>query len=308
MLSLELELIAILVLAAVVGILMGRSLCKNGENEEREKKDKVIHLYKALKNEFEITQGKIKEQKGVVKGLEDGMAQAEQEIDNIQTRLHSSDAQRIHLLEELKVLEKYKSRFESLDREFKLQSKIVEELKNEKIVNQKEISDFEILTNGLNKNIVNLKEKQGKLDDTILKLKERIDFKDIEHERLLNSSYEKYQSQLQVKLDAYEKLKEESILKYRDMIKVKDESYDELKVLFDSLKREYDEFKLKHTLDSDRLDSLEYEHQKIYLTLDTVILERDDLVARLRAISSVVGAVGIEGASSDKSQQLLENR
>ena len=312
MLSLEIELIAILVLAAVVGILMGRFLCKNGENEEREKKDKIIHAYKALKNEFETTQSKIKKQDFMLKALEEGVAQGEQEIENSQTKLNSSDKQRTQLLDELKVLEKYKSRFDSLDREFKLQSKIVDGLKNEKIANQKEISDFKIMTNGLTKNIVDFKRGQGELESDMDKLnktlKERMLSKETEHDTMLQKTHKKYQTQLEGKVSTYEKFEEESNKRYKETVQLKDKAYEELKISLESVENEYEEFKINHGLDSDRLDELELDHQKIYHTLETVISERDDLVARIRAISSVVGAVGIDSVSGDKNQQLLENR
>ena len=294
MLSLEVELIAILVLATVIGILMGRFLCKNGENEEREKKDKVLHVYKALKSEFEMSQEKIKEQGFMLKSLEEGVAQGEQEIDNRQTRLNSSDKQRTQLLDELKVLEKYKSRFDSLDREFGLQSKTVERLKDEKISHQKEIADF--------------KARGGELESNMVKLNENFKHQGLQHENMLQKTHKKYQFKLEAKERIYEKLEDETSKRYKNTVQLKDKVYEELIVSLNSVEKEYEEFKINYNLDSDRLDSLELEHQKIYHTLETVVLERDDLVARLRAISSVVGAVGIDGSNGDKNQQLLENR
>ena len=294
MLSLEFELIAILVLATVIGILMGRFLCKNGENEERERKHKVVHSYKALKNEFEISQKKVKEQGFVLKALEEGVAQGEQEIENRQTRLNSSDKQRTQLLDELKVLEKYRSRFESLDREFVFQSKVVEGLKNEKISNQKEIADF--------------KARQGELESSMVKLTENLKYQGVQHENMLQKTHKKYQFKLESKARIYEKVEDEMNKRYKDTVQLKDEAYEELSILFNSVEKEYEEFKINYSLDSDRLDTLELDHQKIYHTLETIVLERDDLVVRLRAISSVVGAVGIDGSNGDKNQQLLENR
>lgn len=408
MLNLEFELIAILILVAVIGILMGRFLCKNGENEEREKKEKIIHAYKALKNEFDISQDKIQEQLLSLKELENHFALAKQEIENSNARLKSSDVQRDKLLSELKNLEKYKPKFESLDREFKLQSKIVEGLKNEKIANQKEIADFKIISNRLNKTISDFKVKEGEWErekinlnktiteqgvmykkssvDSEQKIKEIVRSKEKEYEDILQKTHKKYQSKLESKTRMYEKLEEESIAKYRELVQEKDKAYekleqeskikykemieskdkayemleksthikyknsvqskdkafeklqqesdkryqnmvhlkdeayeslekertkayDELKIELEKVEREYEEFKINYNLDSDRLDLLESDHEKIYHTLETIVSERDDLLARLRAISSVVGAVGVDnGSSSEKNQQLLENR
>jgi len=474
MLNLEFELIAILILVAVIGILMGRFLCKNGENEEREKKEKIIHAYKALKNEFDISQDKIQEQLLSLKELENHLALAKQEIENSNARLKSSDVQRDKLLSELKNLEKYKPKFESLDREFKLQSKIVEGLKNEKIANQKEIADFKIISNRLNKTISDFKVKEGEWErekinlnktiteqgvmykkssvDSEQKIKEIVRSKEKEYEDILQKTHKKYQSKLESKTRMYEKLEEESIAKYRELVQEKDKAYekleqeskskykemiesknkayekleqenkikykemivsknkayekleqeskikykemivsknkayekleqeskikykemieskdkayemleksthikyknsvqskdkafeklqqesdkryqnmvhlkdeayeslekertkayDELKIELEKVEREYEEFKINYNLDSDRLDLLESDHEKIYHTLETIVSERDDLLARLRAISSVVGAVGVDnGSSSEKNQQLLENR
>ena len=259
MLNLEFELIAILILVAVIGILMGRFLCKSGESEEREKKKKVIHAFKTSQEELKSSRESVKNQSLELKEREDKIAKSEQEIENIRAKLNSSDKERVELLEELKILEKYKARFESLDREFKLQSKITEALKEEKISNQKEIMDLNLLIDGLNKDVDDLK---------------------------VNN--QKYQSLLKSKDDLYEALEEKSSLNYKEIV------------------NEYKEFQENHNLDYDKLARLESDNEKIYHTLETIILERDDLVARLRAISSVVGAVGVD--SGENRQPLLENR
>ena len=310
MLNLEFELIAILILAAVIGILMGRFLCKSGESEEREKKKKVIHAFKASENELNLSRESIKKQLLILKGQEDKIAEQEQEISNSRTKVNSSDTQRVKLLDELKFLEKYKSRFESLDREFKLQNKILDGLKEEKILNQKEIADFKILTDELNKNIVYFKEKGCELESSVATLEEKIRQERNKHEeayeQLEQGSSIKYKEIIEIKNNAYNSLEESKSRDYKEMIDSKTEAYAILQKDLERVESEYEEFKLSYTLDNERLEKLEEDNSKIYHTLETIVLERDDLVARLRAISSVVGAVGID--RGENTQSLLENK
>jgi len=257
MLNLELELILILVLTTVIGLLMGRFLCKSGENDEREKKKKLIHALSVSKNELEISREKVKDQAFVIKMKEDLIAEHEQEINNFNTKLLSSNRQQEELLAELKKLEKYKTRFESLQNEFKVQSKTIESLKSEKLTLFAEIEELKIMINGLNKNITHL---------TNHNRQKEMDFGSLEKKKT----------------------------KLHEVIETKDRTYSDLKKELECVEEEYMEFKLNYNLDTDRLESLERENTKIYHTLEAIILERDDLLSRLRAISSVVGAVGID--------------
>ena len=305
MLDLEFELIAILILTAVLGLLMGRFLCKSGENDEREKKNKIIHAFKASQNELEINRAKIIEQSRILQETQDIIAGHEQEINNFSTKLLSSDTQRGKLLDELKALEKYKSRFESLNREFKLQSKILDGIKSEKIADQKEIADFKILTNELKKNIAHLKEKQRESEEIIVNLNERIKEQNSVAQKSEVEQEKKYKEMLTSKEREHETLLQSTNKKYQSQLESKTKAYDELKKELESVKEEYEKFKINHTLETDRLDALESDNAKIYHTLETIVVERDDLLARLRAISSVVGAVGID--KNSKSQPLLES-
>ena len=319
MLNLELELIAILILTAVIGVLMGRFLCKSGEHDEREKKEKVIHAYKSIQNELEISRERVKEQFYALKELEDTVARGEQEITNFNTKLLSSDTQRKKLLEELKVLEKYKPRFESLTKEFEIQAKTLERLNEEKIANQKEISDFKILTNELHKQISNLKGNQKDSESSATKLKEKLDEQrnlyekkieeqEIKYKEMISLIKEKHQSQQASKEEVHEELEEKSRLKYKEMLENKSEELNLLKKELDSVEDEYEAFKINYSLDNDRLEKLESDHQAIYHTLESIVAERDDLMGRLRAISSVVGAVGVENGEVGSSLSLIEKK
>ncbi|MCK5855022.1 MAG: hypothetical protein KAG56_07350 [Sulfurovaceae bacterium] len=295
MLNLEFELIAILILVAVIGVLMGRFLCKSGESEEREKKKKVIHAFKSSENELDLSRESSRKHLLRLKQQEEKIAKQEQEISNSKTKVDSSDTQRIELLDELKVLEKYKSRFESLEREFKLQNKISDGLKEEKIANQKEIADFKILIDELNKNILHLKKNQSEVEKEHTLNKRLLTDKEREHDKLLTDVHQEHQLKLKDKDALHESLE-----------KNKNQDYNELKKELESVEREYEAFKLNHSLDNERLQKLEIDNEKIYHTLESIALEKEDLVARLRAISSVVGAVGIDRA--ENTQSLLENR
>ncbi|MCK4442588.1 MAG: hypothetical protein KAU90_11335, partial [Sulfurovaceae bacterium] len=218
-------------LIAVIGILMGRFLCKNGEHKEIEKRTKIIHAFKTSQNELKINQEKLQEQSIKIRELEDTIDKKEQKISNIKTNLVSSDKQRVKLLEELKVLEKYKIKFESLENEFRIQSTMIEKLKSEKIINQDKIDRFKILI---------------------------------------------------------------------EKLKTKDRAYQKLKNKLESVENKYVEFKIKYNLNNDKLKNLEKENKEIYNLLEDIEDEREDLIERLRAISSVVGAVGINNNTDSK--------
>ncbi len=318
MLSLGYELIAIFLLVAVIGVLMGRFLCKSGESEEREKKKKFIYAYESTQKELVFQQNRVEEYASQLQLKEDYIAQYEQTIHNLNTKLESSNQERKRLLEELKVLDKYKSKFESLDNEFEIQAKMLEELKDEKINNQKEIADFKILTNELNKNIANMQKNIGELEEEVAYLNENQKDNKEHYEGVIqkaNEAHEAYKinilkehKEYKIKtLKEYEAYKVET-LKEQEAHKAKMlKEYDELEKSYRELKSEYQEFVETHNLDSDRLATLEIDNEKMYHILKSVEMERDDLLNRLRAISSVVGAVGIEHVK-DESQILLENR
>ncbi|NEW59713.1 hypothetical protein GSY74_00310 [Sulfurovum sp. bin170] len=317
MLSLGVELIAILLLTAVVGLLMGRFLCKSGESEEREDKRKVIHAFNTSENELGISREKVKDQSLRMTEIEDTIARREQRISNLETKLLSSDKQRGELLEELKILEKYKPRFESIENEFKIQSTVNERLKSEKIDNQEKIDKFQILTTNLNANIYDLKERKKELEKSVDNLQKRIktdnsnnkkmeQSKDDIYDKLKQDSQRVHKEIIRTKDEDYERLEQNKSKAYQKMLETKNELYQELRDELESVESEYEEFKINYNLDSDRLETLEKENKKIYNTLDTIAHERDDLLARLRAISSVVGAVGVDN-SSESRQLLLEN-
>jgi len=393
MLDLEIELIVVLIIVAIIGIVMGRFLCKSGEKEEREEKKKVIYAYKTAQHQIGIYENQIDEHTVENHQLESQLSDFKQKYNNAQTALNISDNQREKLLKDLKVLEKYKSRFEALQNEFKLQNILLDELKGQKIKNLEKIGELETIKSNQEKSILNLNKKYQDSNSEIarleaiirqkdlsteeleLKLKEKYkaiieekdnaykkleedkdkEYKDMLHE--INSAYEKleqekkqeYKNMLEEKNSAYEKLEQEKIKEYKDMLQEKNSAYEkleqeknqeyrnmleertrayekleqektkeykdmvqqysdtienlkeehttshiELKKEKDSIEDEYETFKINFNLDSDRLASLESDYEKMYDTLNRVIGERDDLLSRLRAISSVVGAVSVE--------------
>jgi len=371
MLDLEIELIVVLIIVAIIGIVMGRFLCKSGEKEEREEKKKVIYAYKTAQHQMGIYENKIDEHTVENHQLESQLSDFKQKYNNAQTALNISDNQREKLLKDLKILEKYKSRFEALQNEFKLQNRLLDELKGQKIKNLEKIGELESIKSNQEKSILNLnkkyqdsnseiarleaiiREKDLSTEELELKLKEKYkaiieekdsaykkleedknkEYKDMLRER--NRAYEKleqeknqeYKNMLQERNSAYEKLEQEKNQEYKDMSQEKNSAYDkleqektkeyknmlqqysetieklkeehtksymELKKEKDSIEDEYETFKINFNLDSDRLASLESDYEKMYGTLNRVIGERDDLLSRLRAISSVVGAVSVE--------------
>ena len=324
MLNLELELIAILILTAVIGLLMGRFLCKSGESDEREKKKQVIHAFKSSQSELEISRERANEQALLLQMHENSIATHEQELNNLNTRVRSSDKQKELLLEELKQLEKYKPRFESLSKEFHFQSELIDKLKSERVAILSEKEELTILSNSLNKNISHLKsdneqkeqnfaklkkvfeeefkktikEKDNSYETLKQKLEKSIQEKVNNHETSQEKLHREYKLLIKTKNNEYEALESEQNKLYKNMVNSNSETHNELKKELESITEEHEEFKINYHLDNHRLETLDKENTKIYHTLETLISERNDLLSRLRAISSVVGAVGVDKIDS----------
>jgi chromosome segregation ATPase len=166
----------------------------------------------------------------------DNIAEQEQNILNLETKLSSSDKHSSKCLEELKVLEKYKTRFEALSREFNLQVEQIETLKGIKSTNIETIDGFETSSRILEQNFSSLSTEHAKTSEIL------------EHVSTLSKEQQ----------EEIDKLKNAKIER------------------------------------NERLEFLEKEYPTLVEKLNISIADRDDLMARIRAISSVVGAVGVE--------------
>ncbi len=277
--NLEYELIAILLLAAIIGLIMGRFLCKSGESEEKIKKEKITYAFKSAQSDLKEQVVTIEEQQESIKVKEQNISELEQENSNLTTRLNSSEEENQTLLEELKVLEKYKTRFEALTTEFDVQANFMESLKAKKGSALEEIEQFKVQTNTLKQNIVNMeeksreivayKEKQEKLLDELGSMNKNQD-KAINELTLLRDENSVSIEQGTQREKQLNQLVKEHILEI-ERLKVMEEEYGSYKELFNEAK----------------LLELEESRDRLYT-------EREDLLSRLRAISSVVGAVGVE--------------
>jgi chromosome segregation ATPase len=234
--NLELELIAIILIAAVIGLIMGRFLCKSGEADEKAKNVSNITAYKALEINFQKSEERLGEQVSVNHVHEDNIAEQEQNILNLKTKLTSSDKHSAKCLEELKVLEKYKTRFEALTKEFNLQVEQIEVLKGVKSTNIETIDGFETSSRILEQNFSSLTDEHAKTSEIL--------------EHVTNLSKEQQEE--------INKLKNAKVER------------------------------------NERLEFLEKEYPTLVDKLNVSIADREDLMARIRAISSVVGAVGVE--------------
>jgi len=235
--SLESELIIVLLVASFIGLLMGRFLCKNGESEERIEKEKVLYALTDAKNNFLNQEIMLKKLQDHLKEKEEHIAELEQHNNNIITQFNTSDNQRVLLLKELQVLEKYKSRFDALTTEFEVQTELIKNLNQEKRVSLEKMDSSQAL-------IERLSEKNIKIIEKSSELSRIVEEANLEIERL---------KKLVVSLEVHkEKFNDEKIKKFIEI-----EKY-------------------------------------LRAELENIEIERDDLVSRLRAISSVVGAVGVE--------------
>jgi len=235
--SLESELIIVLLVASFIGLLMGRFLCKNGESEERIEKEKVLYALSDAKNNFLNQEIMLKKLQEHLKEKEEHIAELEQHNNNIITQFNTSDNQRVLLLKELQVLEKYKSRFDALTTEFEVQTELIKNLNQEKRVSLEKMDSSQAL-------IERLSEKNIKIIEKSSELSRIVEEANLEIERL---------KKLVVSLEVHkEKFNDEKIKKFIEI-----EKY-------------------------------------LRAELENIEIERDDLVSRLRAISSVVGAVGVE--------------
>ena len=253
--NLEYELIAILLITATIGLFMGRFLCKSGETEEKIKKSRIITSYKSLQVDFNKSEERLAEQVSLNQTHEDTLAQQAQEIVNLTTQLNTSDKHSAKHLEELKVLEKYKTRFEALSSEFEIQNKQIESLKDEKSTNIESLHSFETNTRILEQNFSSL---SSKYEETTLAFKEIIELSEEQKKQI-----------------------EEFIMNERELLgKLENHKIDK----------------------EERLHFLEEEYDRLISKLNILIEEKEDLTTRIRAISSVVGAVGVEEESVKKEE------
>jgi chromosome segregation ATPase len=277
--NLEYELIAILLLTAIIGLLMGRFLCKSGESEEKRAKDKVSYSLKSAQSDLVSLQVKADNQQETIKLHEQNLSQLEQDKSNLSSRLESSELQSQTLLLELKELEKYRTRYEALSKEFEVQSELMEELRTQKGSGLEEIEQFKVQTNTLKQNIANMEEENSGI----------VAYKNKQEELLdelvtVNKNQEKTIQELtllkdenSVRLEEGEKLQTE----LEQQVKENREEIEKLK----EIEEEYSVY--KEAFNEEKLLKLEKRLEVLYE-------EREDLTSRLRAISSVVNAVGVE--------------
>ena len=267
MLSLEYEIGLLLTISAIIGVLMGRFLCKSGEIEQRSKKEE-------FKKIFELSQSKVKNSEIIITELKTNIqdeknntAKLEQTITNLNTKLSSSNSQRVKILDDLRELEKYETRFKALDSEFKLQSNLVEKLKKEKSLNIQKLESSTTLITILNQKVKDTQEKSDKI--IIINNNQTKELKDFH------------------KIYKDNKILIEKIEKLEKLLEQKNNQYN-------LIENEYKNYKSSIKIDNKRLIFLEKEYNKTNQILDITITQRDDLLSRIRAISSVVEAVGVE--------------
>jgi len=277
--NLEYELIVILLLMAIIGLIMGRFLCKSGESEEKRAKEKVSHSLKSAQSDLVSLEVKSKNQQETIKLHEQNLSQLEQDKSNLSSRLKSSELQSQTLLLELKELEKYRTRFEALTKEFEVQAEVMEKLKAEKGEALEEIEQFKVETNTLKQNIANMEEKNRGI----------VEYKD-KQEKLLdelltvNKNQEKSIQELILLRDENGARLEEGAKLHAELEQQVKENIEEIEKLKE-IEEEYTLYKKAFN---------EAKLLKLEKRLEILYEEREDLTSRLRAISSVVNAVGVE--------------
>ena len=277
--NLEYELIAILLLTAIIGLLMGRFLCKSGESEEKRAKDKVSYSLKSAQSDLVSLQVKADNQQESIKINEKNISQLEQDKSNLISRLESSELQAQTLLLELKELEKYRTRYEGLSKEFEVQSEAMEQLRTQKGSGLEEIEQFKVQTNTLKQNIANMEEENSGI----------VAYKNKQEELLdelvtVNKNQEKTIQELTL-------LKDENSVRLEEGEKLQTELEQQAKENLEEIEKlkeiEEEYLVYKEAFNEKKLLQLEERLELLYE-------EREDLTSRLRAISSVVNAVGVE--------------
>jgi len=277
--NLEYELITILLLAAIIGLIMGRFLCKSGESEEKIKKEKITYAFKSAQSDLKEQVGIIETQQEEMKTKEQNISELEQKNSNLTARLNSSEDENYKLLEELKVLEKYKSRFEALSKEFDVQSNFMETLKAQKSSGLEEIEQFKVQTNRLKQKIVNM-EKESKEIVAYKKKQEKY----LDELLTTNKNQDKAINELTLLRDENSVSLEQGSQREKQLNQLVKENSLEI----ERLKEMEEEYRIyKEEFNEVKLLELEKIKERLYS-------EREDLISRLRAISSVVGAVGVE--------------
>ncbi|MEA2029514.1 MAG: hypothetical protein U9N49_11140 [Campylobacterota bacterium] len=274
MLSLEFEIVIILTLFAIVGFLLGRFLCKSGEIEERQAKEELSKSLELTQLELQKSHTIQQELKDTISNHEQKVSNLEQDIANNNTQMLSLNSQKSQLLDNLRQLEKYEARFKALSNEFNLQANAMDELKKDKSLTIQKLDE----SNTFN---TILKQKLSELQTRSDKIKAN---NDILSEKLIMLS----------NADKNAKVLKDKIDQLNTALNTKNSQYDTLHSKYTVLSSEYKNYKDAITQNDDRLVFLENEYQKSSEILEEITAQRDDLLARIRAISSVVDAVGVE--------------
>ena len=277
--NLEYELIAILLLTAIIGLIMGRFLCKSGESEEKIKKEKVIYALNSLQSDTKKQLTTIEEQQDIINEKERNISDLEQRVANLSSRLVSSDEQSQTLLEELKGLEKYKIRFEALTKEFDVQENFIKTLKVQKREALEVIEEYKGEVKRLKENIVNLEKNNSETIANKEQQTKRLD-------ALIQTN--KKQDKIINELTALKEKAKVSLEHAGKREALMNQQFQENSSIIEQLKDIEEEYHLyKESFNKEKLLKLEEHIEKLYV-------EREDLISRLRAISSVVNAVGVE--------------
>ena len=277
--NLEYELIAILLLTAIIGLIMGRFLCKSGESEEKIKKEKVIYALNSLQSDTKKQLTTIEEQQDIINEKERNISDLEQRVANLSSRLVSSDEQSQTLLEELKGLEKYKIRFEALTKEFDVQENFIKTLKVQKREALEVIEEYKGEVKRLKENIVNLEKNNSETIANKEQQTKRLD-------ALIQTN--KKQDKIINELTALKEKAKVSLEHAGKREALMNQQLQENSSIIEKLKdMEAEYYSYKESFNKEKLLNLEEHIEKLYV-------EREDLTSRLRAISSVVNAVGVE--------------
>lgn len=255
MLHLITELAIVLVIAAFIGWLTGRYVCKSGEYEENKKNQQLSSHSQRLEKEAEQHANDLQALREALKNSEEHRAALSQQSSSQVTQISTLEAQQKDMLLERQQLEQGLSKHEGLSDDVVLLKKQLLQFKERDLQQTEEIDNLLKAARQQEKALSQLQQMTQEVKQENQKLKLRV--------TLLNNEKEEVEKRLQQSYKDNQSLQDKSHVLHKDTISFNQQ--------MDALRQKMDQLKQRN---------------------ETMSIENNDYLGRLRAISSVVDVVG----------------
>lgn len=295
--DIAIELIIILLLATTIGWFLGRFLTKNKEVEERSINKQLNKQIETITAELDNSHQQLN--LAQVKANDTGKQAAElaQQVNNLEVRQQSLQAERKSLLTKLQDLEVSHSRLELISEEYNTQTKSLIALKTkhseQEIELDKQQSEINRKQQQLENSIEESQQQLKQLSEARKEISHQSDYifeleKDKQALKLLRLDYDEAMSRMNI-------LEEDKASLHQRYSELRSE-HQELRLQCDTLRSDSLKF-------NDRFSGLMDEKETLIQTVERLNIEKNDYLGRLRAISGVIDVVGTEKLSPDTGSQ-----